>query len=248
MKAIIIAAGSGNRLGEFGKKLPKSLLDINGKTILERQVSIFRKNDLKDIVVVTGYNKEKFNFKKNIYIYDSDYIHHEILGSLMVARDYIKDEVLIIYSDILFEETILQQVLKSKSDIGIAVDLEWEKSYVDRTDNPKSEAENVLLDNTGSLLQIKKNIQSADGKVGEFLGIIKLSSKGSEIFVNKFDALKNSHTGKFHSAPSLQRAYLTDMIQELVDSKVVVTPILISGKWYEIDTIQDLEKVRMLFP
>ena len=52
------------------------------------------------------------------------------------------------------------------------------------------------------------------------------------------------HEGKFHNAPSIKKAYLTDMLQELIDSEIVVAPIIINGKWYEIDTLQDLQLAR----
>jgi NDP-sugar pyrophosphorylase family protein len=56
-----------------------------------------------------------------------------------------------------------------------------------------------------------------------------------------------SHQGKFHDAPSLEKAYLTDMLQELIDSGFRISPIYISGEWCEIDTPQDLKKARKLF-
>ena len=52
------------------------------------------------------------------------------------------------------------------------------------------------------------------------------------------------HEGKFHDAPSIKKAYLTDMLQELIDSGVVVKPIIINDEWYEIDTLQDLQIAR----
>ena len=83
--------------------------------------------------------------------------------------------------------------------------------------------------------------------VGEFLGLIKLSSHGAKIINEKFEYLLANHTGTFHNAPSLKKAYITDFIQELVNSKIVITPIFISGKWCEIDTNQDLERAQKMF-
>ena len=83
--------------------------------------------------------------------------------------------------------------------------------------------------------------------VGEFLGLIKLSSHGAKILTDKFEYLLVNHTGTFHNALSLKKAYFTDLIQELVNSKIIVTPISISGKWCEIDTIQDLERAQKMF-
>jgi len=79
------------------------------------------------------------------------------------------------------------------------------------------------------------------------LGIIKFSPHGSEIFVKQYEELIKTHVGTFQQAPSVLKAYLTDMIQELVDSQIDVEPVIISGKWCEIDTMQDLKKAEKIF-
>jgi NDP-sugar pyrophosphorylase family protein len=79
------------------------------------------------------------------------------------------------------------------------------------------------------------------------LGIIKLSSHGSKILTDKFEYLFANNLGTFHNSTLLKKAYMTDFIQELVNSKINVTPIFISGKWCEIDTYQDLERAQKMF-
>lgn len=245
MKAIIIAAGSGTRFSNF---IPKPLIEINGKTILERQIELFKKNKINDIVVIIGSNDHKFTLKNIKYVRDDLHVKHDILCSLMVAKDDMNDEILISYSDILYDETILREVISSSSDIGIAVDKNWEKHYEGRTDHPKSEAENVLVYND-KISKIKKNISKthSEGDVYEFLGIMKMSKIGCSLFLKKFEQLKSSHKGTFHTAPSLQKAYLTDMIQELIDSGIPVSYIPITGNWCEIDTQQDIDTAKHIF-
>ena len=75
---------------------------------------------------------------------------------------------------------------------------------------------------------------------------MKLSRKGSKIFLDKYSELEISHQGKFHNESSLEKALISDMIQELIDSEINVEPIYVSGKWCEIDTPQDLEIARKL--
>lgn len=245
MKIIVIAAGSGKRLGEDTKNVPKYLIKVNEKTIMEHQLDVFKKIPYENFIVITGPHKEKFTLNNITYVEDKNYHQHDILGSLMEARNYISGEVLIVYSDIIFDDNILSKIVESKSDIGIAVDMNWEKAYEGRTEHPRSEAENALV-NGNDILKIKKNITD-ENNIGEFLGILKLSVNGSKIFVKKFLELEGTHDGQFHDAPSLQKAYLTDMIQELIDSGIKVNPIMISGKWCEIDTRQDLERASRLF-
>ena len=71
MKAIIVAAGIGSRLGELTKHLPKPLVDVNGKSILERQISLFKKFGIDEIFIITGYKNDKINFSNVNYIYNS---------------------------------------------------------------------------------------------------------------------------------------------------------------------------------
>ena len=242
MKAIIIAAGSAKRLSEKTKNLPKSLLDINGKTILERQICLLTNVGIREIIVITGPNVSQFDKFPFIFVRDEDFDNHDILGSLMAAKDFFNDDLIILYSDILFDEKILEQVINFVCDVGIAIDLDWEKNYENRNEHPKYEAENVLLENQ-KIIKIKKNISTynADQVLGEFLGIVKLSSKGATNFAKRYNFLQKTHSGRFHEAPSLAKAFITDIIQDLIESNILVSPIIVKGKWCEIDTKQDLE-------
>ena len=246
MKVVIISAGDASRLSQLTKEKPKGLLDINGKTILDRQISLFRSNGIDDIIIIRG--ALDFGIKNVSYIHDEHCEQHDVLGSLMAAKDEIEGKVITSYSDILFDESILRQLLEFSGDIGIPIDLDWEKSYGDRTQHPRSEADNVLIKNK-KIIRIEKGIEKTteDEIVGEFLGLMTLSKKGSEIFVENYLKLLHTHQGSFHRSASLKKAYLTDMIQELIDLGYDVYPIIVSGEWCEIDTQQDLERARKLF-
>jgi len=247
MNAIIIAAGSGKRISHEVTKTPKSLVKVNNKPIIDYQISILKQAGIQNIIIITGPYHEKFQLTDVQYVQDLNYDEHDILGSLMEARNFLKNDILILYSDILFDLQTIQEILDSDNDISIGVDLDWEKSYDGRTEHPISEAENVLLDEFKKIIKIKKNIRNNVKMIGEFLGIIKLSSKGSEIFVKKYDELIKTHSGIFQQAQSISKAYLTDMIQELIESKIHVEPVFVSGKWCEIDTMQDLINAEKLF-
>jgi len=247
MKAIIIAAGTGRRISENIKQTPKSLIQVNGKSIIEYQIDALKKMNVKEIFVITGPYSEKFHLENVQYVKDKNHDQHEILGSLMVAKEFLKDDVLVLYSDIIFTSEILENVVDSKKDIVIAVDMNWKEHYVGRTEHPLSEAENVLLDDQRRIKKIKKNISEDGSKVGEFLGIMKFDLEGSEKFVKTYDAVIKTNKGKFHDADTVSKAYVTDMIQELIDSKIHVEPVFISGKWCEIDTMQDLKRAEELF-
>ena len=242
MKAIILSAGYGSRLGNLTKELPKSLVDINGKSIIKRQIETFRNNGIKDIIVIAGPNKDKFQLKDIEYVVDKNFHEHEQLGSLMVANKYFQNDIVISFGDVIADDNIMKQMVESTYDIGVAIDLKWEKNYENRTQHTKSEADLALI-KSNKLTKIKKNLNFNENyQLGEFLGIMKLSDIGSKKFLDIFEKLNSSHEGKFHDAPSFQKAYLTDMLDELIQTNEIVNPIFVDGNWCEIDTTEDLEK------
>ena len=247
MKAIIIAAGDGSRLGNLTKDLPKPLVDVNGKSIIERQISTFKKNGIDEIIVIIGPNKDKFQLNDVEYIFDKNFHEHEQLGSLMAAGKHFQNDIVISFGDVIVDNKIMKQIIESTYDIGVAIDLKWEKNYENRTQHPKPEADLALI-KSNKLTKIKKNLDYVENyQLGEFLGIVKLSDNGCKLLLKSYDEIRNDDNGGFHDAESSTKAYLTDMIQELIDSKIEVKPIFISGKWCEIDTIEDLKSAKDMF-
>ena len=248
MKAIFIAAGKGSRLGSLTNNLPKPLVDVNGKSIIERQINLLSKKNINDIVIVTGYKKEKFTFKNIEYVFNPNFLTDEQAGSLMRAREKFSGDVLIMFCDILFDEQILEQVLNVNDHIAIAIDKNWKKSYLERNDNPIDKADKVLLKNN-KIVQVSAKQIDADLNVetGELLGIMKLSSEGSKILIEHYEKLENNHTGKFHDAESFQKAKFVDILQELISTGISINPIIITGNWCEIDTPDDLARAKKIF-
>ena len=219
MKAIILAAGKGSRLGKLTENIPKGMLKICDKTLIERQIEIYQNCNINDITIVTGYKSEKIQFSGVNFIKNHDFATTNMNESLFCASEKFSDSIIISYTDIIFEQKIINQMIENKEDIGIAVNLNWKTNYEGRTLHPTSEAENVLIEN-GEICQIKKDIsiKMENQEIGEFMGIMKLSKEGSRIMLQKYLELKKNHKGIFHNANSLRVAYITDMLQEMIDS------------------------------
>jgi len=249
MNVIILAAGKGMRLRPETTNVPKGMVKLFDKSLLEMQIDIFKKCEINDISIVSGYLANQITIPSVNYYKNENYSSTSGIESLFCAKEKLQDNTIITYSDLVFEKSIIDSVIGFRGDIGITVDLNWEKNYVGRDLHPKSEADNVLLDKDGNIQKLRKNISECEEneKIGEFSGIVKLSKKASKIFIDKYLELKESHKGKFHNAPSLENAIISDMLQELIDSGITVEPILISGQWCEIDTPQDLERANKLF-
>ena len=244
LKVIILAAGRGTRLGHHTKEIPKGLVDVNGKSIIERQIELFEKNGITDIVIVRGYKKEKFCWDNVTFIDNEDFANNNQLASLVLAQNMVSGNVLILFGDLIFEQTILDQILASSSDISIAVDLNWKERYDENRNNQFPALAEIESDKITRISGNKSLVRKKSS--GEFFGIMKLSSKGSKILTDVIEKTKH-HKGKFHGSDSFAMGKLPDIIEEVIDLGFTVKPIFVSGKWFEVDTILDLEKAKTIF-
>ena len=247
-KALIIAAGLGSRLKKHTENLPKCMLDFGGKTLLQRQIDSYKKNDIKDISLIKGYKKEKINYKGIKYFENPEYRNNNILNSIFYGEEVINGNIIISYSDILFDPIVVKRALETDHDISVVVDIDWRGYYVGRKDHPISEAENVIFNANNQVIKIGKINTGNEDIHGEFIGMIKLSGHGTEIFKKHFHRLKKIYWNKpFQRAKTFQKAYLTDFIQELVDTGIKVHCVIIESGWKEIDTVEDYQKALVGF-
>jgi len=242
MKAIILAAGKGSRLGMLTNDKPKCMLKLFNETLIEKQIKIFHSYNINDITIVTGYRSEVIDIPDVNYVKNKNYETSNINESLFCALEPSSSPVLVTYGDIIFEQKIIQQMLEITDGIGLAINLNWKKYYQNRKNHPLSEAENVLVEN-GRILQIRKNISKSleNQQIGEFLGIMMVSSEHVKILLERYSYLKKNHIGAFHNSSSLSNAYLTDMLQEIINCDINVNPVFTEGEWREIDTPEDLK-------
>ena len=247
MKAIFIAAGEGTRMKSLTEEIPKPLIDVNGSSILERQITLLNKFGINEIVVITGPFSEKYHFNDVKYINDRKFKDHDQLGSLFVASKEIQGDVLIIFADIIFDESILKQILENNSEISIAIDMNWEK-YDERSDNTIDDADKVSI-LEGNVKKIFKNMKfhTNEYRIGEFIGLMKLNSQGCEKINEVFFDLVDKHQGEFHDAKSFNKSKIIDILQEMIERGMEIEVESIKGKWCEIDTIQDLEIAKKIF-
>ena len=254
MKAIIIAAGPSKRLRPLTENLPKCMLKINGKPIIQNTIELFRNNNVGDISIIRGWKKEKIDFSNVNYFENKDFWNNNILHSLMHARAKLEEaiktneEVIMSYSDIWYDDKILKTLLSQKHDIAAVVDIDWLGYYEGRTEHPISEAEKVSWDEHGNITKTGKQIfndKVTEGRHGEFVGLWKFTPKGTKIFLKHFDRLNRTlkMTDPYQNAREWQKSYITDIFQEMVDKGEKIYCAFIEKGWKEFDTVQDFLRI-----
>jgi len=244
MKAIIVAAGLGSRLLPITDHKPKCLLDIGDMSIMQRALQILRDCGISDITVVRGYMGRLINYPNIKYYENTDYLNNNILKSLFYAEAEINSEFIFSYSDILYDRNVVQKLIGSPGDVSVVVDTDWLSHYEGRDQHPVAEAELVTVEDS-KVTRIGKDTVLPAEAYGEFIGLAKFSQRGAGILKETYDdVLEKTAGGRFQRAASIDKAYLTDMLQELIDRGYLVRNVDIEGGWQEIDTPQDLDRAR----
>ena len=233
MQAIILAAGLSKRLRPLTDTTPKCLLKVGGKTILERTINNILNNDINDFVMVTGYREnmikdfisEKYPDLNITFLTNSDYENNNNSYSLWMTKGYIKDDCLLLDSDILFDFRIVSKLLDMKYDNCLAVN----------TNHQLGEEEiKVIIDTANKILHIGKEPDPAKS-YGESIGIERFSAD----FFRKLGKVLDR---KITLENNVNEFYEVSF-QELIDQGNGIFAVNVSEyKSMEIDTPADLDR------
>ncbi|MEK6901131.1 MAG: phosphocholine cytidylyltransferase family protein [Nanoarchaeota archaeon] len=149
MKAIILAAGMGTRLGKYTENLPKCMLHFAGKPLIQRQVETLQQAGITDISIVKGYKPDKINIPHVKYYYNEDFAITNMVETLFCAEQELdgKEDLLICYADIIYEPQVLQKIITSPIDIGITVDEDYWDYWQARSNKPEQDMESLIINN-----------------------------------------------------------------------------------------------------
>lgn len=255
--AIIAAAGFEKQLLPLIEDKPKCLLDIKGKSILDRQVGALNDCNIKDIALVRGYKKEAITLP-NIRYYDNDrYESTGELFSIFCAENELKGRTIVLYGDIMFDTAVLEKLLKSPADIALVVDLAYleearrgaqpthiNPDLVSLASPPSTQSLSrfVMPDGEHRIVRIGQQVPPEQAH-GEFIGMAMFSEKGTQALRNAYKASQQKYqsTG-FHESGSFIKASFTDLVQELIDLGHRVDAVPIFKGWMEVDSFEEYQK------
>ncbi len=236
MKAVILAAGVSSRLRPLTNDTPKCLIKVGNKTILERTLNNLTANDIKDIIIVTGYleNQIRDYISKKYpqlsvqYIFNNLYESTNNIYSLWMTKEYVlNNDVLLLDSDIIFDKRIIELLLNSKYENCLAINSK---------DELGNEEIKVKVNPDNSIIDINKEVNLNEA-VGESIGIEKFNSLFVEKLFKVLDKkiLVEKNVNQFYEAA----------FQEVIDSKSKIYAVDV-GKYrcIEIDTFDDMENAK----
>ncbi len=250
--AVILAAGQSQGLLPLTENLPKPMLDIKGKSVLERQVEVLNACGIKDIAVVRGYKKEAINLPNLRYYDNDDFASTNEVESLFRAKKELGGQFLFLYGDILFERGHLEKLLKSPADISLVVDRAY--SARDKSDAAGRGVPDLVAlkepqeagyrfvgaEVPHTVAKVGHNVP-ADQAQGEFIGMALFTEKGSKA-LGKVHQELSEKKGAVGDAKSMKDASFTDIVQELINRGSEVQALDVHKGWLEIDTFDDYKR------
>lgn len=233
MKALILAAGFGSRLAPITNDIPKSLVPVNGKPILFKQIENLLENGIDDISVVSGYKanileKAIHDIWPNINIIESvDYANTNNMYSAYLGIKSINPEsMLMMNADVFFDSSVIKSLLECEAKNAIVTDI-----------GTYNEESMKVVEKNSRLVEISKVI-SKENALGSSIDVYKFSKEGVDAFYNKcIDYIEIKKDMKKWSEVALN-----DILK---DVEFKACPLI--GRWFEIDNHEDLKAAEELF-
>lgn len=224
MRAILLAAGMGTRLRPLTLNTPKSLIEVNGKPLLERQVEFLKEKGINEIIVLTGYLNDKFEYLKEKYgvklVYNDKYNVYNNVYTMYLVKDYLADSY-VIDADVYINRNFIDNKVKDST---------YFTAY-------KRDVKNEWLLNFDD----NKKVQSIDIITGEgyiLSGVSYWSLEDGKAIAKELE--KVIEKGDFKDL------YWDGIVKSNLDKLNVHINIINEDDIYEIDNLEDLEAVKRI--
>lgn len=239
MRGVILAAGLGSRMRELTKDVPKCLTGFKGRPLLSYQIEAMQGAGINEIAIVTGYKHEalaplirRYHLKE---IYNARYSEENMVGSLMLAKKFIKGpsgagRAIISYADIYYYTDALIRLMAGVYDINVLYHLGWLALWKRRfSEDISSDCESFRIDRDGFLEEIGAKVSPHEvfDIKGQFMGLLNISYEGLLAMEARYKDMP----------PSTD---MTSLLNALLPEQRVFT-IPFDGIFGEIDSPEDLE-------
>jgi len=237
MKAIILSAGQGSRLGHLTDDRPKCLIEFGGRSLLDRQLDALAANGITQAVVVTGFRDDQIEAvlarrgggPEVRTLFNPFFKVADNLGSLFIAREELAGDCLVWNGDTLVSDALMARVVGNAGQDGICVTIDRKDAYDD--DDMK-----VITNPNGRLLAIGKRIK--DGVNAESIGLLAFRGEGAERFREAIDRAMRTSEGT--------TIWYLRVIHHLAQNGVVQTLDISGEQWGEVDFPEDVASAEAL--
>lgn len=232
MRAIILAAGRGSRMKKLTEQIPKCLIEVQGKALLDWQIEAIREAGIEEIAIVTGYKRELLANRGLVEFHNQRWSETNMVESLSKAEPWLRDTACIVsYSDIVYEPSAVSSLMTSDAPIAITFDPNWRALWQKRFGDPLEDAETFRLTADSKVLEIGGQPDSVAEIEGQYMGLLRFTPRGWAEVRRVRSLLSEGEYGNVH---------MTSILQKVIDLNTLqVEAIDYQGRWAEFDSAQD---------
>jgi len=231
MRAIILAAGRGSRMGLLGDDRPKCLVELEGKPLLEYQIAALRRGGVNEIGVVRGYRAEMIERPGLVYFSNERWAQTNMVMSLATAASWLASgPVIVSYADIFYRSGLVSGLAAAAGQLVVSYDHDWQRLWARRFNDPLADAETFRIDNDGRLIEIGGKTDRIEHIQGQYMGLLKFTPaawSAVEVLLNTLDATTRN------------RLDMTGLLRRLLVTKLPIATLGTHGQWGEIDNPND---------
>ncbi|MDC3316414.1 phosphocholine cytidylyltransferase family protein [bacterium] len=233
MKAIILAAGRGSRMKDLTDDRPKCMVELDGETLLSRQIRTLRSSGAGEIAVVTGYRRDMLADQADREFHNPRWAETNMVSSLATAAEWLQQAPCIIsYSDIFYGADAVRQLSDSYAPLAITYDPNWQDLWTRRFGDPLLDAETFRIAADGNILEIGKRPSKLDEIEGQFMGLLRFTPEAW----HELDTMRMKM-----SDDARDKLDMTGALQRIIEhGNLGVKGIRLSGDWGEVDSADDL--------
>lgn len=233
MRAVILAAGRGSRMGQLGDDRPKCLVELEGQPLIERQIAALRRGGVDEIGVVRGYRAEMIDFPGLSYFTNARWAETNMVMSLAAAATWLRlGPVIVSYADIFYRSELVRGLAGAPGPLVIGYDRAWRRLWTRRFANPLFDAETFRIDGAGQLLEIGGKTTQIGDIEGQYMGLLKFTPAAWRAVEALLDTL---------DTPTRDRLDMTGLLRRLLIGKALpISTFGTDGQWGEIDNPEDV--------
>jgi choline kinase len=233
MRAVILAAGRGSRMGHLGDDRPKCLVEFEGKPLIERQIGALRRGGVDEIGVVRGYRAGMIDFPDVFWFANERWAETNMVMSLAAAAPWLREgPVIVSYADIFYRSELVRGLAGAPEDLVVSYDRAWRRLWSRRFADPLADAETFRIDAAGRLLEIGGKTTRMEDIEGQYMGLLKftpLAWSAVELLLGTLDAAIRD------------RLDMTGLLGRLLAGKELpISTFGTVGQWGEIDNPEDV--------
>lgn len=233
MRALILAAGRGSRMGALCHERPKCFVELDGHRLIERQLAALRHAGITQIAIVRGYRAELFDLAEVVYFDNERWAETNMVMSLATAADWLRcAPVLVSYGDIFYRSEVPRALAGTTDPLTISYDRDWRRLWARRFADPLSDAETFRVDASGALLEIGGKTHRIEDIQGQYMGLLKFTPTAWSAVEALLATLE---------APVRDRLDMTGLLRRLLaGGSLRIGTIATDGGWGEIDQPADV--------